>query len=377
MTYLDNATTSFPKPPCVYDGMCARFRELGVSPSRGSYAAAREMDATVRAARAALMRLFNAPAPEAAVLTPSATFSLNQILLGLPPERTRRIYVSPFEHNSVLRPLHRLTKTRGTEMLILPFNGFGWDEAETRRRFGQAPPDAVAACHASNVFGNVLPVREIFALAHGYGAITVMDCAQSAGTLDVDVQTLGADFTAFPGHKGLCGPSGIGGIIVNCAERLEPLITGGTGVRSEDAEPPEELPDRFESGSLNTLGVIGLGLALQWLEETSLAAVRARKHAMTRMLAETLARYPGKVAVHSDPGRENVGVISCTFASRTPAEAAAILDNAGIAARAGLHCAPLAHRHLGTAPLGTVRLSPGYFTTDADIAALDTLLRGL
>ena len=273
-------------------------------------------------------------------------------------------------------------RTRNSELgtwdgFFLPFNGFDWDEAETRRCFEREPPDVVVAMHASNVFGNVLPVKDIFSLAHEFGAVTVMDAAQSAGMLDVDVQTLGADFTAFPGHKGLCGPSGIGGFVVNCDVPLEPIVVGGTGVKSEDMEPPEALPDRFEAGSHNSLGIIGLDLALSWLAEPGLDIVRERKRKMTRMLGNVLARYPEKLTVHSDLSRENVGVISCTFASHTPADMAGILDQANIAVRAGLHCAPFAHRHLNTFPLGTVRFSPGYFTTEADVATLDMFLRGL
>ena len=377
MTYFDNATTSFPKPPHVCEDMLARYQDLGVSPSRGAYALAREMGGVVQNLREALARLFNASSPASIVLTPSATFSLNQILLGLPPERTRCVYVSPFEHNSVLRPLHKLRKSRPVDLRFLPFNQFEWDEPATRRLFDQSPPGLVAAMHASNVFGNILPVESIFKLAREYGAVTVMDCAQTAGVLPVDVQAMSADFTAFPGHKGFCGPSGIGGFVVNRDLPLDPIITGGTGVHSEDMEPPESIPDRYESGSLNALGILGLDLALAWLEETGLSALRGTKRDVTQQLAKILSRHPGKVTLHSDLSRDNIGVLSCTFAPRTPAEMGVLLDRSNIAVRAGLHCAPFAHRHLNTFPLGTVRFSPGPFTTPQDLATLDAFMRTL
>lgn len=377
MIYFDNATTSFPKPTCVYEEMSARFRELGVSPSRGCYARAVEMNKVVEAVRSSLARLFHAPSPASVVLTPSATFSLNQILLGLPEKRTRKVYVSPFEHNSVLRPLHKLGKSRQVDVRFLPFHGFEWDEAETCRQFAKEKPDVVVAMQASNVFGNVLPVGRIFAMAHAHGAVTVMDCAQSAGVLEVDVAALGADFMAFPGHKGLHGPSGIGGFVVNCDVPLDPIIVGGTGIKSEDAEPPEALPDRFESGSLNSLGILGLDLALRWVESTGVAALWAKKNDITRMMREVFLRYPEKVRMHYDERCDNVGVLSCTFASHTPAEMSHLLDCADIAVRTGLHCAPYAHRHMNTFPLGTVRFAPGYFTLPEDVAALDAAIRKL
>ena len=360
--YLDNATTTFPKPECVYAETMARFQQHGVSPSRGCYSLAREMSGDVASVREALARRFNVDF-SAVVLTPSATFSLNQILAGLDYAFIRHVYVSPFEHNSVLRPLHRLQKLHGFSLSVLPFSGFDWDEAETRRMFSQHAPDLVALSHASNVFGNVLPVCDIFSLAKEYNAVTVLDCAQSAGLLDTNAKALHVDFAAFAGHKGLYGPSGIGGFVVNTERQLEPLILGGTGVRSEDMEPPTELPDRFESGSHNSLSIIGLDFALQWLEKTGQSALQARKRELTQRLREVLLYHEDEIRIVSDLSRENVGVVSCVFKSHASAEVGALLDEHGIAVRTGLHCAPLAHQHMKTAPDGTVRFSVGHFNS--------------
>lgn len=375
MVYLDNASTTFPKPECVYAETMEQFRRLGVSPSRGCYSAARQMNEIVQSVRLSLAELFNVKGPDRIVLTPSATVALNQILQGLDYRRIRTVYLSPFEHNSVLRPLHMLQKRHGFKLESLPFQGFELDEGRTRRMFSNAKPDLVVLSHASNVFGNILPARKIFSQAKACDAITVLDCSQSAGMLDVDMIALNADFAAFPGHKGLCGPSGIGGFAIHASAPLAPMILGGTGVKSDDLEPPEAIPDRFEAGSHNSLGIIGLNLALKWIQASGIDTLRARKRETTEKLFSVLARHGDSLEVLSDSTRDNVGVVSCVFKKHSPSEAGVLLDKSDIAVRTGLHCSPHAHRHIGTFPLGTMRFSPGHFTTDDDLAILDAALK--
>ena len=375
MVYLDNASTTFPKPECVYAETMEQFRRFGVSPSRGCYSAARDMNKIVYSTRLSLAGMFNVKDADSIVLTPSATIALNQILQGLDYRHIRTVYLSAFEHNAVLRPLHMLQKRHSFKLEFIPFHGFEWDEGQTRRMFSIAKPDLVVLSHASNVFGNILPVRDIFSMAKAHDAITVLDCSQSAGMLETDLVALNADFAAFPGHKGLCGPSGIGGFAIQSAIPLAPMILGGTGVKSDDLEPPEAMPDRFEAGSHNALGIIGLNLALKWIRESGMNRLGARKSETTRKLFDVLARHGDSVDILSDSTRENVGVVSCVFKKHPPAEVGALLDESDVAVRTGLHCAPHAHRHLGTFPLGTVRFSPGHFTTDEDLAALDAAMK--
>ena len=375
MVYLDNASTTYPKPESVYAETMEQFRRFGVSPSRGCYSAARDMNKIVYSTRLSLAEMFNVKDPESIVLTPSATIALNQILQGLDYRGIRTVYLSPFEHNAVLRPLHMLRKRHPFKMEFMSFHGFDWDEGQMRRMFSVDKPDLVVLSHASNVFGNILPVRDIFAMAKAYDAITVLDCSQSAGMLDTDLVDLNADFAAFPGHKGLCGPSGIGGFAIHAAIPLAPMILGGTGVKSEDLEPPEEIPDRFEAGSHNSLGIIGLNIALKWLQKSGMNSLRVRKGETTRKLFDVLAAHGDKLDILSDSTRENVGVVSCVFKNHPPKEVGALLDKSDINVRTGLHCAPYAHRHVGTFPLGTVRFSPGHFTTDEDLSALDSALK--
>ena len=375
MVYLDNASTTYPKPECVYAETMEEFRRFGVSPSRGCYSAARQMNKIVYSTRLLLAEMFNVKDADGIVLTPSATIALNQILQGLDYSGIRTVYLSPFEHNAVLRPLHMLRKRYSFKMEFIPFHGFDWDEEQTRHLYSVNKPDLVILSHASNVFGNILPVRDIFALAKGYGATTVLDCSQSAGTLDTDLVALSADFAAFPGHKGLCGPSGIGGFAIHSAISLSPIILGGTGVKSDDLEPPEETPDRFEAGSHNSLGIIGLNIALKWIRESGMNNLRIRKEKTTQKLLSVLAGHADKLDILSDTTRENVGVVSCVFKKHPPKEVGALLDKSDIDVRTGLHCAPYAHRHIGTFPLGTVRFSPGHFTTDEELAVLDGALK--
>jgi selenocysteine lyase/cysteine desulfurase len=232
--------------------------------------------------------------------------------------------------------------------------------------------------HASNVCGTILPVQDAARLAHRHGAVLLLDAAQTAGVLPIDVVEMGIDLLAFPGHKGLLGPTGTGGLYVSPDVRLAPLRQGGTGTRSEEERQPEELPEALEAGTVNTVGIAGLGAALRVLKELGLARVQAHEAALATRLLTGLRDIPG-VRVHGtgDPRRQ-VAVVSITVDAWEPVDLGAALDSTfGIAVRPGLHCAPIAHRTLGTFPHGTVRLSPGISTTEEEIDQALAALRGL
>jgi selenocysteine lyase/cysteine desulfurase len=236
----------------------------------------------------------------------------------------------------------------------------------------------VVLTHASNVTGTILPIAEVARLAHEHGSLVLVDAAQTAGVLPLDVAALGLDLVALPGHKGLLGPTGTGGLYVGPGIRLRPLRQGGTGTRSEEDRQPEDLPEALEAGTLNTVGIAGLGAALAYLAERGIAAIRAHEQALTGRLLDGLREIPGLTVHGTGDAARQVVTVSITLAGWEPVDLAAALDSSfGIAVRAGLQCAPLAHRTVGTWPRGTVRLSPGAFTTDDDIDRALTALRAL
>lgn len=377
MIYFDNAATSYPKAPSLYSDIGMGYNALGVSPARGSYSVARELDATLNNLRSRIGRIFGVTDNNAIIITPSATFALNQIIQGIDYSNVKNIYISPFEHNAVIRPLKYLQSKYGFSVHILPFQKFAWNMQKTNLFFKDAKPDIVFCSHASNVFGNILPVSEIFRLAKKYGATTVLDCAQTAGLLDVNVQTLCADFAVFAGHKTFYGPSGIGGLIINSSKPLTPLLFGGTGIHSEDENMPESMPERYEAGSLNSLGIIGLSLSMNWLDEIGINRILSKKNELTNFLFQTLERNTEVLKVISDKKIDNVGIISVEFRDYAPSEIAMILDRQGICIRHGLHCAPLAIKHIGGSNEGTVRFSVGYFNSMSDIEQLDEILHDI
>ncbi|HET7825017.1 MAG TPA: aminotransferase class V-fold PLP-dependent enzyme, partial [Anaeromyxobacter sp.] len=252
------------------------------------------------------------------------------------------------------------------------------DPADLERALAAGPTRLVAMVHASNVAGTILPVAEAARLAHARGALLLVDAAQTAGALPIDVAALGADLLAFPGHKALLGPTGTGGLWIAPGVKVAPLRQGGTGIHSEEEHQPEELPEGLEAGTLNTVGIAGLGAAVRYLAARGVAQVRAREAALTARLLAELAELP-HVRIHGprDPSRQ-VGTVSITIDGWEAVDAAAVLDSSfGIAVRAGLHCAPAAHRTLGTFPAGTVRLSVGCFTTEEHVDRAVSAVRAL
>ena len=370
--YLDQAATSFPKAPGTADAVYRYMTECGCSVSRGGYEGAYSVEELVYDTRVLLCRLFGCDEtdPKKAVFTKNVTESLNVLLKGLlrPGDH---VLVSSMEHNAVMRPLGQLAK-QGIRVTRVPCAGDGsMDPADLEARI-EKDTKAVVMLHASNVCGTVLPAAEIGAICRARGIRFILDTAQTAGILPLNMEAMGVDAMAFTGHKGLLGPQGTGGFLIReeMAAELEPLITGGTGSISHTEDVPDFLPDRFEAGTPNLPGIAGLSASLGWLlaqpegslltHELMLTARFLRD--MEALEAEGLLRIIGK---HGTEGR--TGVVSIVPLHMDPAELAFRLDERyGIATRVGLHCAPAAHRTLGTWPAGTVRFSFGAFNTEAE-----------
>ena len=373
--YLDQAATSFPKAPGTADAVYRYMTGCGCNVSRGSYAGAYSAEELVYDTRVQLCRLFGAESaaadPKNVVFTKNVTESLNILVKGLlrPGDH---VLVSSMEHNAVMRPLVQLEK-QGIRFTRVPCAEDGsMDPADVESRIEKVTK-AVIMLHASNVCGTVLPAAEIGNVCRAHGIRFILDTAQTAGVLPIDMEKIGADAIAFTGHKGLLGPQGTGGFLIreDLAAELEPLITGGTGSISHTEEVPDFLPDRFEAGTLNLPGIAGLNASLNWLLSQTEGSILAHELMLTERFLRGMeeAEEAGLLRIVGKHGTEGrTGVVSIVPTQTDPAELAYKLDEEyGIATRVGLHCAPSAHRTLGTWPGGTVRFSFGVFNTEREI----------
>lgn len=366
--YLDNAATSYPKPEAVYAAMDDYNRQIGVAAGRSASRRGSEVAAIIDRARRAVARILDAGPPEQVVFTLNGTDGLNLILRGLlrPGDH---VVTTRLEHNSVVRPLTALAKT-GVRVTTVPSSPNGRVSVE---QFAAAlsPATRLAVCiHASNVTGIVQPVEEIAAACRAAGVPVLLDAAQTVGCHPFSVRELGVDFVAAPGHKGLLGPLGTGIVWIRPGwdGRIEPLRTGGTGSRSEDATQPESMPDKFESGNPNVPGLAGLAAGAEWVLEQGVGCLAERERELIRRLAGGLRTIPG-VSIVGAVESPRVGIVSFQVEGYDPTDVAAILDESfGIECRAGLHCAAAAHTELGTiAHGGTVRFSVGPFTRPTEV----------
>lgn len=356
MIYLDNGATSFPKPQEVSQAV-ARALEQGANPGRGGYGAAMEAGNLVLNCREAAGRLFHCK-PEQVVLTANCTQGLN-IAIGSLVKEGDRVLISGFEHNAVVRPLY----ARKADLRIAGRQLFQWEEIlESFRRELRRGVDAAVFTYVSNVFGYILPVEKLAALCREAGVPFILDAAQAAGSLKVSME-LGADFIAMPGHKGLLGPQGTG--LLLCGQPGKPLLYGGTGSQSRSHEMPQDLPERLEPGTLNVPGAAGLAAGISIVERKGTDAIFRREHTQ----AEKLSRQLRDLGFRVFAGEHQAGTVS--FQGRRDCEEiAAYLGKRGIAVRAGLHCAPLAHESAGTIAQGTVRVSFGHEANDSQRRAL-------
>ena len=358
MIYLDSAATTFQKPLSVSYAMQRAMRTMS-SPGRGGYAAARAAEETAFRCRSLAAELFGVPSPEQVVFTSNATHALNIAIRSLVPEGGR-VAVSGYEHNAVTRPLHAL----GARIKVAASPLF--DRAALLRAFENSISpelDAVVCTHVSNVFGFVLPIEEIAALCRAEGVPLIVDASQSAGILPFELDTLGSAFIAMPGHKGLYGPQGTGVLLCGDGQIPRPLLEGGTGSISLSQEMPDFLPDRIEAGTHNMPGIAGLLAGVRFVRRQGTQTILRHEHALTCRAAESLRRLPG-VEVFAHPGcLAQAGVVSFRVPGRDVETVGEALTRRGIAVRAGLHCAPLAHRTAGTLDTGTVRVSFSAFNT--------------
>ena len=374
MAYFDNAATTFPKPEAVYKSMDLFQRHTGGSFGRGNYGFSASMKGVVDDTRSKIADLFHCPAKEV-IFEPSATISLNIIIQGIIRQGAKNIYISPFEHNAVTRTLHyyeNLGQIKVTQLHVT--SNLEFDLQRIRFQFEERRPDLVILSHASNVIGLIAPVDEIFREAKAYGAITVLDMAQSAGLVDCDLSKDYFDFAVFAGHKTLLGPTGISGFVMKPDFNLEPVFFGGTGFESANQDMPLSIPERFEMGTQNTSGLAGLYAALLWNKKQTISELWKTEQCNRAKLLQLLENYWFVKIIGYNPKLKYVGIVSCVIDGISSDSAAGIFDRCGIAVRTGLQCAPLAHHFLGTFPAGTVRMSVGCFTSDDDFQQLQAAL---
>lgn len=377
--YLDNAATSFPKPSAVCDAVDHALRHAAANPGRGGYRLSLEAGRLVLAAREAAAQLVGMADPARIVFTANATEAINLALFGVlrPGDR---VVTTSMEHNAMVRPLRALAED-GVEVVRVAADTHGFVAPAELRRACTPGTRLLAMTHCSNVTGTVQAIEELGPWCRARGILLLVDAAQSAGLLPIDVAAMAVDLLAVPGHKGLMGPPGTGFLCVGEGVQLRPLLYGGTGTRSMSDAQPEELPERLESGTLNVIGLAGLFAGLEFLREIGLERVTAHETALLRQLSAGLRRLPGVTLYGPATDGRHGGALSFTVAGLDPALLGHRLDTEyDICVRVGLHCAPEAHRSIGTFPAGTVRVSPGWFTGESDIdrflAAMHTLTGG-
>lgn len=356
--YFDNGSTSWPKAPGVAEAMSQLLEKGAFNINRGNYEGAYEVEAIVLETREMLAELFGCKDSRAVIFTPGITYSLNYFIKGfLKPGD--HVLTSGMEHNGVMRPLAQM-ETAGVCYDIMPVDEEGNLDEDKVEEMIRPETKAVIMTHASNVCGTVLPLKFVGSLCKKHGLFFVVDTAQSAGTLPIDMEGCNIDFLTFTGHKGLLGPQGIGGFLISqqLDEQMVPYIAGGTGSQSDSLEMPAQLPDKYESGTMNLPGIIGLHAALKFLRETGIPAVHEKKMKLTEYFLEKIREIPQVQVIGRKDIKDRVAVVSLDFLTVDNAVAAFELDQEyGVMTRVGLHCAPQAHKSLHTFPQGTVRFA--------------------
>lgn len=368
IVYLDNAATSWPKPEGTMEAMVRFNRSIGANPGRSGHRLSIDAARVILDAREALASLFGVEDMLRIVFTKNATEALNIAIPGLLKEGDH-VITSRMEHNSVMRPLKYL-ESRGVEVSTVPCSRTGELDPSDIIPLIRRNTAAVVVIHASNVTGTIMPIAEIGAIARERDILLCVDASQSAGALPIDVRSMNIDLLAFTGHKSLLGPQGTGGLYMRNGldGRIGPIMLGGTGSMSEYAVQPDFVPDKYESGTPNTIGIAGLGAGARFILETGIDVIRGKKEALTGMLINGLASIPGVTVYGVRDASRQTAVVSFTISGMSPSEIAFRLDeDYGVMARPGLHCAPEAHKTIGTFPEGTVRFSPGFFTSPEEI----------
>ncbi len=381
MAYFDNAATTYPKPECVYTFMDRFYRQNGGNAGRGHYSIAQSAGELILDTRKRIQELLHCPAKQV-IFTPTATIALNIIIQGIIASGVKNIYISPFEHNAVTRTLHHYEQIERISVTQLSVTkDLKYDLEKIRYQFDAVNPDLVIVSHASNTIGLVAPIEDIFSLAKKYDAYTLVDMAQSAGLIDCNIGLNCIDFAVFAGHKALYGPTGISGFVMEPSIKLPAVFFGGTGYESANQDMPESIPEKYEMGTLNIVGIAGLNASLKWIQETTMETLAQKEQENRGRLLEILNNYDFIHIVGYNESNEYVGIVSCLIDGISSDSAGNIFDRQGVSVRTGLHCAPLAHRFMGTYPAGTIRFSVNYFTSEEDfeqlIEALDFIEENL
>jgi len=378
MIYFDNAATSWPKPAKVIEAMSDFMTEVGANPGRSAHHLSIEAGRIIYETREALARLFNMDDPLRIVFGLNATEALNLALCGI-LRAGDHVVTSGIEHNSVMRPLRALEKQGVVEITVVPCSSAGFlDHADLE---GALRPQTrmIVLNHASNVVGSLLPVAEAGEIARAHGVHLLVDAAQTVGAYPLDMKAMQIDLLAFTGHKALLGPQGTGGLCIGERvelDNLEPLKRGGTGSRSEWEEQPTFLPDKCESGTPNTVGLAGLRAGVEFLLEHGVEGIRVREVQLTQRLIEGLLDIPGVILYGGHDAEMQTATVSFNVEGHAPSEVGLRLDEEyEIMSRVGLHCAPAAHRTIGTFPVGTVRFGLSYFNTVEEVDAVLTAVK--
>jgi cysteine desulfurase family protein len=366
LIYFDNAATTFPKPEEVYLKVDHILRNVGANPGRSGHRMALEANRIILDARDSIARLFNIEDSSRIVFTSNTTEALNIGIKGFLRPGDHAI-TSSMEHNSVVRPLKAMERA-GVECSKLRCSSEGIFNPEDVRAAIRPRTRLIAITHASNVTGSITPIREIGAIAREKGIVFLLDAAQTAGMLPIDVERDNIDMLACPGHKGLFGLQGTGFLYISPSVELEPIKDGGTGGNSEMDTMPDTLPERFEAGTMNTPGIAGLGEGVEFVLREGIDKIRSHEANLTDRLMKGLAEIKGVTVYGPGDANRQMAVVSFNITGKDPSDVGFVLDSSfGIMARVGLHCAPDAHRTIGTFPQGTVRLSPGYFNTMEEV----------
>ena len=381
MIYLDHAATSWPKPPEVLAAMTRFLESAGGNPGRAGHRLSVDAGRIVYRTRETLAEFFNAADPLRVVFTSNATHAINLAIHGL-VRPGDHVITSGIEHNAVMRPL-RFLEQNGARVSVVPCDVDGILDPQNIARLVEKSTRLIVITHACNVMGTILPVAEIADIARRAGAYLLVDAAQSAGAVQIDIQSMGIDLLAFTGHKGLQGPPGTGGLVIGervRAEELTPLIRGGTGSRSESEFQPEDLPDKYESGTLNGPAIAGLAAGVRFVLERGIESIHVHEIALARRLTEGLGNIPGVRLYGPNDWEKRLAVVSFTSDRRQVSEIGFRLDEEfGVLCRVGLQCAPAAHRAIGSFPGGTVRFAPGPQTganeIDAVVTAMERILQ--
>lgn len=373
--YFDNAATTFPKPPEVAGAIVRFMNDVGGNPGRSGHRLSIEAGRIVFRAREALARLFGIDDSSRIIFTTNATEGINLALFGA-LEPGSHVVTTSMEHNAVMRPLRHMERNLGISVTIVPCGSDGSLEVDKLKAALRGDTKLIVVNHASNVTGTIIPAEEIGALKGS--ALFLVDAAQSAGVLPIDVKAMGIDLLAFTGHKSLYGPTGTGGLYIREGLNLKPLKFGGTGSSSGSEEMPDFLPDVYESGTLNAAGLAGLGAGVEFIERAGVEAIRAHEAGLTDAMLAGLRKINGVTIYGTGDSRRQTATVSIDMEGFVSSRLTEILDRTyGIMTRPGLHCAPAAHRTIGTYPCGTLRISAGYFNTLDDVSLLIDALQSI